>query len=98
MPGIGILKALLSPADGVYFARLFSSVELFACKLLGAVRFRRGIGFRQTRGRRMGNWFSSKDKVKICVVGLDNSGKSTIMNKMKPAEVSHKYVHVLMVC
>jgi GTPase SAR1 family protein len=46
----------------------------------------------------MGNWFSSKDKVKICVVGLDNSGKSTIMNKMKPAEVSHKYVHVLMVC
>lgn len=38
----------------------------------------------------MGSWFSfsSKTKVNVCVVGLDNSGKSTILNKMKPAESS----------
>merc|ERR1711988_72955 len=35
----------------------------------------------------MGLW-SSKQKVKVCVVGLDNSGKSTILNKLKPAEAS----------
>ena len=67
-----------------------------SCSALSASE--EALDFDSTRGRRMGNWFSSKDKVKICVVGLDNSGKSTIMNKMKPAEVSHKYVHVLMVC
>jgi len=40
----------------------------------------------------MGNWFSETVKVKVCVVGLDNSGKSTILNNMKPAEVpfSHR--------
>jgi len=36
----------------------------------------------------MGNWmfgaFGSKEKVKVAVVGLDNSGKSTILNKLKP--------------
>merc|ERR1711988_1038039 len=38
-------------------------------------------------GSTMGLW-SSKQKVKVCVVGLDNSGKSTILNKLKPAEAS----------
>ena len=28
----------------------------------------------------------SKKQVKICVVGLDNSGKSTIINQLKPAK------------
>merc|ERR1712146_315645 len=36
---------------------------------------------------KMGLWFS-KEQCKVCVVGLDNSGKSTILNKMKPKEAS----------
>lgn len=32
--------------------------------------------------------FSSKTKVKVCVVGLDNSGKSTVLNQLKPKKVA----------
>merc|ERR1711998_617572 len=40
-----------------------------------------------SRSGDMGLW-SSKEEIKVCVVGLDNSGKSTILNKMKPKEAS----------
>merc|ERR1711918_140384 len=45
------------------------------------------MGNARNQGLAMGLW-SSKEKVKVCVVGLDNSGKSTILNKMKPKEAS----------
>merc|ERR1712166_509480 len=39
-----------------------------------------------TSSREMGFFFSKEQKLNVCVVGLDNSGKSTILNKLKPAE------------
>ena len=34
----------------------------------------------------MGNWFASNKKASVIIIGLDNSGKTTIVNKLKPEE------------
>ena len=39
----------------------------------------------------MGNVFSDP-KSKIIIVGLDNAGKSTLINKMQPDDVSFTYL------
>jgi GTPase SAR1 family protein len=34
----------------------------------------------------MGGWFSSRKKASMIIIGLDNSGKTTIVNKLKPED------------
>lgn len=37
-------------------------------------------------------WLGLKRKeVKVLCVGLDNSGKTTVLNQLKPEEVSNQY-------
>ena len=42
----------------------------------------------------MGNMFSDP-KSKIMIVGLDNAGKSTLINKMQPEEVSLTHSQII---
>jgi ADP-ribosylation factor-like protein 6 len=43
----------------------------------------------------MGSWFSSNKKASMIIVGLDNSGKTTIVNKLKPDEAKVRLVSLL---
>ncbi len=42
----------------------------------------------------MGGSFGKK-KSKIIIVGLDNSGKSTMINMLKPKKVSNKFIGMI---
>jgi GTPase SAR1 family protein len=42
----------------------------------------------------MGGSFGKK-KSKIIIVGLDNSGKSTMINRLKPKKVNRNYFQVI---
>merc|ERR1712070_1042300 len=55
---------------------------------MGGLGYLELVTLPRKKRKRMGIFWSSKTQVKVCVVGLDNSGKSTIPNQMKPDKVS----------
>merc|ERR1712054_751107 len=54
----------------------------------GNPRFLRRLSVLESPSHRTMGIFQSKKKVKVAVVGLDNSGKSTILNKLKPKQAT----------